>query len=67
MGEWENGRMGEWENGRVGEWEGGLAIAVIPAAFAAIAITSRLDRSIDPCSQSKSTQSNPSAAIISTN
>jgi len=51
----------------IGLFEGGLAMQVIPAAFAAIAMTSRFERSIEPCSQSNNIQSKPNSATISTN
>ena len=44
----------------------GRAMAVIPEASAAIAISSTLSSVSVPCSQSSSTQSKPAAAIIST-
>jgi hypothetical protein len=44
----------------------GRAIAVMPQASAAIAISSTLSRVRVPCSQSSSTQWKPAAPIIST-
>jgi hypothetical protein len=44
----------------------GRAIAVMPLASAAMAISSTLSSVSVPCSQSRSTQSNPAAATIST-
>jgi hypothetical protein len=44
----------------------GRAMGVMPAASAAMAISSTLSGEREPCSQSRRTQSNPSRPTIST-